>query len=77
MLHNEYGDTYENPATKDNTQTVMACRNPLLAKIHPTDTLKLLKEQLKAYCYDSSFTSLHLSFLLFTQDSSSVGTIFL
>jgi hypothetical protein len=77
MLRNEYGDTYENPATKDNMQTVMARRNPLLAKIHPTDTLNLLKEQLKAYCYDSSFTSSHLSFLFFTQDSSSVGTIFL
>lgn len=49
MLRNEYGDTYENPATKDNTQTVMVRRNPLLAKIHPTDALKLLKEQLKAY----------------------------
>ena len=49
MLRNEYGDTYKNQATKDNMQTVMACRNHLLAKIHPTDTLKLLKEQLKAY----------------------------
>jgi hypothetical protein len=49
MLRNEYGDTYENPATKDNAQTVMARRNPLLAKIHPTDALKLLKEQLKSY----------------------------
>jgi hypothetical protein len=30
-----------------------------------------------SFCYNSSFTSSHLSFLLFTQDSSSMGTIFL
>jgi hypothetical protein len=49
MLRNEYGDTYENLATKDIAQTVMARRNPLLAKTHPKDALKLLKEQLKSY----------------------------
>ncbi|KIJ10218.1 hypothetical protein PAXINDRAFT_86391 [Paxillus involutus ATCC 200175] len=49
ILRNEYGDTYENPATKDTAQTVMAHRNPLLTNIHPTDALKSLKEQLKSY----------------------------
>ncbi|KAF9240690.1 hypothetical protein BU15DRAFT_73917 [Melanogaster broomeanus] len=49
ILRNEYGDMYENPATKGTAQTVMARRNPLLAKIHPTDALKSLKEQLKSY----------------------------
>ncbi|KAF9228359.1 hypothetical protein BS17DRAFT_763855 [Gyrodon lividus] len=48
ILRNEYSDTYENLATKDTAQTVMACRIPLLAKIHPTHTLKSLKEQLKS-----------------------------
>ena len=49
MLRNEYGDTYENPATKDIAQIVMARRNPLLAKTHPKDALKSLKEQLRSY----------------------------
>jgi hypothetical protein len=49
ILKNEYGDIYENPATRDIASSVMTHRNPLLAETPPLLAIKTLKAQLNAY----------------------------
>lgn len=69
MLKNEYGDLYSNPTTMNHAHSLMAQRNASLAKIHPSDAINSLKEELKSYArgyppFDRPFDLDHTTSLL-------------